>query len=82
MTDPQPLPPAHGPSVGLSVLMILIGVILLLPGVCAAFFAIGSAANPPGLFRDSQIVSLWFVCFAIAAGGIVLIWRAVRRLRA
>jgi hypothetical protein len=67
--------------VALSILMILIGIILLLPGVCAAVFAIGSATHPPGLFNDSQIVSLWFVCFAGAAGGIVLIWRAVRRLR-
>jgi len=82
MSDPRPQPPRGEVPVWLGVLMILIGVILLLPGVCAAVFAVGSALNPPGLFRDSQIVLLWFVCFAIAGGGIALIRLAVRRLRA
>jgi hypothetical protein len=79
MSDPQPQ--AHQTSTWLSVLMILIGIILLLPGVCAAFFVVAFTAEPTGPFGDSGLIQLWLVCFAISAGGIALIWVAVRRLR-
>ena len=81
MSDPQ-LPPARGISTWLSVLMILIGIILLLPGACAAFFVVVFSSEPKGPFSDSGLVQLWLACFAIAAGGVALIWVAVRRLRA
>jgi len=55
--------------------MILGGIILLLPGVCAGFFMIAFS-------MDLSLVPLWLICFLIAAGGIALIWWAVRRLRA
>jgi len=82
MSDLQPQPPARRPSAWLSALMILIGIILLLPGACAGFFVAASVMDPPGFFEDSAIVALWLVCFMVAAGGIALIWLAVRRLRA
>ena len=75
MSDPQSPAPADHPSTLLSVLMILGGIILLLPGVCAGFFMIAFS-------MDLSLVPLWLICFLIAAGGIVLIWWAVRRLRA
>jgi len=61
--------------------MILVGVILLLPGVCAGVFVVMSLSGPGG-FSDPGFVQLWFACFLIAAGGIAMIWVAVRRLRA
>ena len=52
--------------------MILIGIILLLPGVCAAVFAVGMRGG------DSGLAGLWMICFLISAGGIALIVKAVR----
>ena len=51
--------------------MVIVGIILLLPGVCSLFFmsAMGSgSAVPLGL--------LWLICFAISAGGIALLVKA------
>ena len=78
MSDPRPA--AGGTSTALSVLMILVGVVLLLPGLCAGFFAVAFISEQG--FNDSSLVGLWLVCFLIAAGGIAMIWHAVRRLRA
>jgi hypothetical protein len=73
-------PPA--PSGAISALMLVAGLILLLPGLCAGIFVVASAIGSPGLAGQPAIILLWFACFAITAGGIVLIERAVRRLRA
>ena len=72
--------PREPRRVWLWVLLILIGVVLLFPGACAAIVVVTSIGQP-ALFRDSLFVTLWLVCFAISAGGIALIWWAVRRLR-
>jgi cell shape-determining protein MreD len=53
--------------------MILLGVILLLPGLCALYFFVGSSG--PG---DPSILLLWLVCFGISAGGVALIISAFR----
>ena len=69
-----PLPPAQR-SGCVTALMVGIGALLLLPGICALGFASRSMlADPLGLL-------IVLVCLAIAAGGIALIWAAVRRLR-
>ncbi len=71
-STPPPLPPAQR-SGCLTALMILIGVVLLLPGICAlAFISPGMLADPSGLL-------ILLVCLAIAVGGIALIWLALRR---
>ena len=57
----------------LTFLMILLGVILLLPGLCALVFFVGSAGS-----TDSSIFLLWLVCFGISAGGVALIVSAIR----
>ena len=67
---PPPAQPRRNPA--LTVLMILIGIILLLPGVCAAFFVIGMKGG------DSALTGLWMICFLISAGGIALIVKAFR----
>ena len=52
----------------LTILMVLVGVILLLPGVCALAFT-GAA-----LFEgEPSLIILWIVCLLIAAGGLWLI---------
>jgi len=58
----------------LTILMVIIGVFLLLPGVCALFFIFA------GGFRetDSLFVMLWIASFLISAGGIWLIVKAFR----
>jgi hypothetical protein len=52
-------------------LMMTIGIIALLPGVCAITFIV--AMMLPGGFFEPGIVLLWLVCLAISAGGVMLI---------
>jgi hypothetical protein len=59
----------------LTVLMVIIGVILLLPGVCSLFFIF--AAGVPSA-NDSGLLGLWAVCFVISFGGVMLIRQAFR----
>lgn len=66
---PPPPPPRRNPII--TVLMVIVGLILLLPGVCAlAFSSMGGA--------DAGFLSLFLICFAISAGGIMLIVNAIR----
>ena len=58
----------------LTILMVIGGLVLLLPGVCAIVFM---TMGGPGR-GDSALVSLWFVCFLVSAGGVVLIIKAFR----
>ena len=58
----------------LIILMVIIGVILLLPGVCALVFMF-AGGFPRG---DSSLVMLWSVSLLISAGGIWLIVKAFR----
>jgi len=60
----------------LTVLMVIAGAILLLPGLCAVFFiAVSGFSIGSG---DSWIVTLWIICLLIAAAGVWLIVRALR----
>jgi len=72
MNDPQD--PA-GRSTSLTFLMVLAGLVLLLPGVCALYFIKTSHS----ILDESPLVPLWLGCFAISAVGIALIRRAVKR---
>jgi hypothetical protein len=66
----------------LSVLMGIVGLILLLPGLCSVIFILFVVApNPKQLFDSGTLryfVPLWVVCFAITAVGIFLIRRSQR----
>jgi hypothetical protein len=55
-----------------SILMVVAGVILLLPGVCAVGFMILGGLHSP----DPSIISLWLGCLLIAAVGVVLLYKA------
>jgi len=57
----------------LTVLMVIFGIILLLPGVCAVVFMAGG-----GVSNDSMLLSLWAACFLVSLGGIWLLVRAFR----
>lgn len=70
MSDPSPPPPPRRHPI-LSVLMVLGGLILLLPGVCALAFSPMAASDP-------SLLGLILICFAISAGGMMLIVSAVR----
>jgi hypothetical protein len=82
MSDPdQGTAPPERPDVPpprrdgwLTALMMVVGIVLLLPGLCAIVFAVamggGGGAGPlPGL---------WLLCLIISAGGIALIVKATR----
>jgi hypothetical protein len=59
----------------LTILMAVTGVILLLPGVCAAAFMVLGGLRS----SDPSIISLWLVCFLISAGGTFLLYSAFRK---
>ena len=64
----------------LTALMIVIGVVLLLPGLCSLGILVwGFSDEGLRIFNDASMVSLWLVTLLIAAGGIFLIVSAVRR---
>jgi len=56
--------------------MTVVGIILLLPGVCAVFFL--SSFDDDFLL---MLVLVWIPCFLIAAGGVWIIMSAFRRLK-
>jgi hypothetical protein len=65
----------------LSAIMILIGLVLLLPGMCAGFFLVTSLRHDQGQF--AQFFGSWiFLGFVVSAGGVGLIVAAVILLRA
>ena len=77
MSVPEITPPEpkQGGGCG-TVLLILIGLVLLLPGFCSLIF-IGLSLQGSGGLRGFE--GLWLFTFLIAALGITLIWQAVRR---
>ena len=79
MTFPEPTPPPVSPppqGIGgcLSVFLVLVGIVLLLPGICSLIF-IGLGGLGGG---NGSIGGLWLLTFLVAAGGIALIMFAVR----
>jgi hypothetical protein len=75
---PQPRGPTRGRNPWLTALLILIGVVLLLPGLCSLIFSailIGSG----GSGNSAEYVPLLLFCFLVGAGGVALIVFAVRR---
>ena len=58
----------------LSVLMVIVGVIMLLPGICAIVFM--GAGGISGM--DSALIGLWVMCLLVSALGLFLIYSALR----
>lgn len=64
----------------LRVLAILFGIVLMLPGLCALGSIVVFARDLEHMGPDAvMILALWFVCFAISFGGVMLIRRGGRR---
>jgi hypothetical protein len=72
MPEPQP---RHG---CLTALMVVAGIILLLPGLCALIFGIGSLTTG---YPDSSIMPLVVVGLMVGAAGVLLIRWAIRNPR-
>ena len=68
-------PPATRPSGCLAPLLGLVGIVLLLPGICSLLFMISSWSGDE-MARGWG--GIWVITFVIAAGGIALIRYALR----
>ena len=55
-------------------LKIIVGIILLLPGLCSLGFMLVSLPNFGS--QDAMLFALWIPCFAVSAFGIWLLYRA------
>jgi hypothetical protein len=85
---PPPAPPPDGPYLPppplprrdgcLTAIMVIIGIILLLPGLCAVFFGVGNLTSSS---PDSFVTTLVMLGLLIGAGGIALIVAAIRGRR-
>ena len=72
--EPPPVPPRTLGGCA-TVFIALLGVVLLLPGLCSLIFFVGSF---PAGASDGSLFGLWLFTFLIAALGIVLIRYAIR----
>jgi hypothetical protein len=77
MSEPGEEGPRPSPVV--SGLMIFIGIILLIPGACAGYFAAMSLGSRGDDYL-SLFIPLWVLCFLVAAGGVALLVWGFRRL--
>jgi hypothetical protein len=82
MSDQQPARPG-GPNPRrnpwVTALLILIGIILLLPGLCSLIFSVAILSDSGSLGSDPGILSLLIFCFLAGPGGAALIFHAIRR---
>lgn len=76
--SPPPLHPRGGNSTMVTVVLILLGVVLLLPGLCSLGFMVGFGLTD-GLrdVLDPTFLLIALPTFAIAIGGIALIRHAI-----
>ena len=70
-----PRQPREESSGCLTAILIVIGIILLLPGLCSLIFVFG------GLIKSAEDVQFVAVCMMIGAAGVGLIWWAIRGRR-
>jgi hypothetical protein len=64
------------------VILVMIGIILLLPGLCSLGFMVAFIPQLKGNMQDlSGLVPIWLLGFAISFGGIQLIRGALRSTR-
>jgi hypothetical protein len=86
MSDPQNLVPqgsagpiSRKPKSGAAVLMIVVGIVLTLPGLCSLFFVTSFAiSEPKNLLKFDDWITrslwvLWSICFVVAIGGALLL---------
>jgi drug/metabolite transporter (DMT)-like permease len=80
MSDPesfQPHPPPPPESSGcMTALAMLLGLVLLLPGICAIILM---GLDPHEILHDPSLALLIVTLLAVGAGGVALIWWAVKK---
>jgi hypothetical protein len=76
--SPEPAGTPNAPSGCVSVLLVIIGIIMLLPGLCVVGFMIADRTLIPS---EGSIVTLWIICLAISAVGIYVLIAVARRAR-
>jgi hypothetical protein len=80
--DPTPSALPTLQHTGGEIAMILIGVVLLLPGLCSLVLALGSMSEwRSGDAILQALIGLWVICFIVSGVGIALIWLARRNAR-
>jgi hypothetical protein len=72
---PSPAPPPQQRSGCLTAFMVVVGIILLLPGLCALIF--GAASLSGGSF-PSDFLSFIVTGLLVGCAGVMLIWAAFR----
>ncbi len=78
---PTPAAPRYS---GGQIAMLVIGSLMLLPGLCSILFVIQMLENIERVWLDpftQMVMILWAVCFTISALGVALIVTARRRAR-
>ena len=85
MSNIEPPPPPHPAappqrSGCLTALMVIFGIIMLLPGLCALLF--GGASVVEGGRIDSDIAPLVVLGLVVGIGGVALIWAAIKGRKA
>ncbi|HLH89498.1 MAG TPA: hypothetical protein VKX28_13685 [Xanthobacteraceae bacterium] len=74
----RPPPPANQPNGCLTAFLILVGVILLIPGVCGIILASQDGAE---LVRDQTALLIAGGLISLGVLGVVVIWLAIRAWR-
>jgi hypothetical protein len=70
-----PLPPLPPRSGWITAFMVIVGIILLLPGLCALGFGVFGLLNPNGL---NTIMPFVLIGLLVGFGGVMLIRAAIR----
>jgi predicted membrane protein len=86
--DNDPGAPGSRSTVAIK-LALVVGILLLLPGMCSVFFAGAMFLSDPGEFikqlgRDpilQSIMVLWAACLLVSVGGFILVRHAWKRMR-
>jgi len=79
MSAPHTPPPHRPRSAVVTALLLIAGLLLLLPGVCAIIFIPEYTSSPNPV--PSSITQAWIISFIISAVGVALIVFAFRRYR-
>jgi len=61
----------------MSALILVIGVVMLLPGLCAIILA---GLDPNEIFKDPMWALAILALLTIGAGGVALVWWAIKRM--
>jgi hypothetical protein len=76
LAGPSGVPPPRPRNGCLTAFLVVVGIILLLPGLCALIFGIGSLASPGGF--EKEILPFVLVGLMVGAVGVLMIRWAVR----